>query len=145
MKKLTREWVRKAEGDYIQATQNYASDKPVYDGVCFHCQQCAEKYLKALLQELGLALSRTHDLEALRVQLLPHRPSLGSFRRGLEFLTDYAVGVRYPGKRAQKRQATAALRWAERVRTRGPCGPRHPPAQTPAQEAEVIAPRPNGP
>jgi HEPN domain-containing protein len=109
--------VRKAEGDYVQATQNYNSDKPVYDGVCFHCQQCAEKYLKALLQELGLAVTRTHDLEALRVQLLPHHPSLRSLRRGMEFLTDYAVDVRYPGKRARKRQATAALRWAGRVRT----------------------------
>jgi HEPN domain-containing protein len=117
MKKLTREWVRKAEGDYIQATQNYASDHPVYDGVCFHCQQCAEKYLKALLQELGLSIDRTHDLEALRVQLLPHHPSLRSFRRGLEFLTDFAVDVRYPGKRARKRQAAAAIRWVSRVRT----------------------------
>jgi HEPN domain-containing protein len=109
--------VRKAEGDYIQATQNYCSDKPVYDGVCFHCQQCAEKYLKALLQEAGLAVTRTHDLEALRVQLLPNHSSLRSLRRGLEFLTDFAVDVRYPGKKARKRQATAALRWAERVRT----------------------------
>jgi HEPN domain-containing protein len=117
MKKLTREWVQKAEGDYIQATQNYHSDHPVYDGVCFHCQQCAEKYLKALLQELGLPITYTHDLEALRVQLLPHHPPLRSFRHGLEFLTDFAVDVRYPGKKARKRQATAALRWVDRVRT----------------------------
>jgi HEPN domain-containing protein len=109
--------VRKAEGDYVLATQNFASDRPVYDGVCFHCQQCAEKYLKALLQELGLASTRTHDLESLRVQLLPHHPSLRPFRRGLEFLTSYAVDVRYPGKRANKRQAVSALRWADRVRT----------------------------
>jgi HEPN domain-containing protein len=88
----------------------------VYDGVCFHCQQCAEKYLKALLQESGLAITRTHDLEALRVQLLPTHPSLRSFRRGLEFLTDFAVDVRYPGKKARRRQAVSALRWAERVR-----------------------------
>jgi HEPN domain-containing protein len=117
MKKLTREWVRKAEGDYIQATQNYHSDHPVYDGVCFHCQQCAEKYLKALLQELALPIDRTHDLDALRVQLLPHHHSLHPFRRGLEFLSSFAVAVRYPGKKARKRQATAALRWVDRVRT----------------------------
>jgi HEPN domain-containing protein len=109
--------VRKAEGDYVQATQNFASDRPVYDGVCFHCQQCAEKYLKALLQELRLAITRTHDLEFLRVQLLPHNPRLRSLRRGLELLTNYAVDVRYAGKRARKRQAIAALRWADRVRT----------------------------
>jgi HEPN domain-containing protein len=30
--------------------------------VCFHCQHAAEKYLKALLQEGGLVVPRTHDL-----------------------------------------------------------------------------------
>jgi HEPN domain-containing protein len=88
----------------------------VYDGVCFHCQQCAEKYLKALLQELALLITRTHDLESLRVQLLPHHQPLRSLCRGMEFLTDSAVDVRYSGKEARKRQAAAALRWAGRVR-----------------------------
>ena len=41
------------------------------------------------------------------------RPPL---RRGLVFLTDFAVDTRYPGDRTTKRQAAAAQRWAERVR-----------------------------
>jgi hypothetical protein len=36
--------------------------------------------------------------------------------RGLKFLTDFAVELRYPGKWASKRQAKAALRWAQKVR-----------------------------
>jgi hypothetical protein len=48
--------------------------------------------------------------------LRPHHPSLGSLRRGLVFLTRFAVDARYPGFRAKRRQAEAALRWAERVR-----------------------------
>jgi hypothetical protein len=32
------------------------------------------------------------------------------------FLTQFAVEFRYPGKNATKRQALAALRWAERIR-----------------------------
>jgi hypothetical protein len=32
------------------------------------------------------------------------------------FLKQFAVEFRYPGKNATKRQATAALRWAERIR-----------------------------
>ena len=51
MKKTTREWVRKAESDYVLAKQGSLSPVPVHDGVCFHCQQCAEKYLKALMEE----------------------------------------------------------------------------------------------
>jgi hypothetical protein len=38
-------------------------------------------------------------------------------RRGLAFLSDFAIDPRYPGKRTNKRQATSALRWAGQVRT----------------------------
>jgi len=37
-------------------------------------------------------------------------------RRGLIFLTDFAVAIRYPGQSASRRQAASALRWALRVR-----------------------------
>lgn len=89
---------------------------PLHDGVCFHCQQCAEKYLKALLEELGLSIPKTHDLEPLLTDLLADHPSLRRLRRGAKFLTNFAVTVRYPGDNASKRQAEAALRWMEKVR-----------------------------
>ena len=47
MKKLTREWVRKAEADYRLAAKLAADKESFYDQLCFHCQQAAEKYLKA--------------------------------------------------------------------------------------------------
>ena len=47
MKKATREWVKKAEQDWVLAEQGIQSQVPVHDGTCFHCQQSAEKYLKA--------------------------------------------------------------------------------------------------
>jgi HEPN domain-containing protein len=89
---------------------------PFHDQRCFHCQQAAEKYLKALLQELGLPVPRTHQLLDLLHLLLPHYSSLRSFRRGLDFLTRFAVDIRYPGTRARKRQAEAASRWTAGVR-----------------------------
>jgi HEPN domain-containing protein len=100
----------------VFAKQGSESKVPVHDGVCFHCQQCAEKYLKGLLEELGLPVPKTHDLDVLLSALLPHHPVLRSVRRGLLFLSDFAVDIRYPGTRASKRQAAAALRWADRVR-----------------------------
>src|ERR1700730_13837418 len=117
MKKTTRESVKKAEQDYVLAKQGSRSKVPVHNGVCFHCQQCAEKYLKGLLEELGLPVPRTHNLDDVLNLLLPRHPGLHPLRRGLIFLTDFAVDPRYPGKNAVKRQAEAALRWAERVRT----------------------------
>jgi HEPN domain-containing protein len=116
MKKSTREWVRKAEVDRIIAGQCSRSKTPLHDGVCFHCQQCSEKYLKALLEELGLAIPYTHILKDLLALLQPHHPSLASLRRGLTYLTRFGVAIRYPGENTTKRQATSALRWAERVR-----------------------------
>jgi hypothetical protein len=56
-------------------------------------------------------------LIALLTLLSPHHGSLRSFRRGLDFLTRFAVDTRYPGDNASKRQATAARRWARQVRT----------------------------
>jgi HEPN domain-containing protein len=86
------------------------------DQVCFHCQQAAEKYFKALLQELGQPVPYTHDLEALFGLLLPHDASLGPLSRGLDTLSEYAVEYRYPGEHATTRDAQVALRRAERVR-----------------------------
>src|SRR5438874_10872781 len=104
MKKTTREWVKKAEGDYVMARQASRSKVPLHDGVCFHCQQCAEKYLKGLMEELGLPVPKTHDLDLLLTALMPHHSALNSVRRGLLFLSDFAVDTRYPGNSASKRQ-----------------------------------------
>src|SRR5436309_8025489 len=112
MKKATREWVRKAEKDYRFAIRNARSREPFHDQLCFLCQQATEKYLKALQEELGIAIPRTHVLKDLLALLAPHHPSLASLRRGLTFLTRFAVETRYPGDNATRREAQAALRWA---------------------------------
>jgi HEPN domain-containing protein len=53
MNPLTIEWVEKAEADLLTSRREYRARKsPNYDAVCFHAQQAAEKYLKAVLQEL---------------------------------------------------------------------------------------------
>src|SRR5690348_6294952 len=116
MKNLTAEWVRKAEVDYRVARKLAKSRPPMHDPVCFSCQQTVEKYLKALMEEQGLVVPRTHNLEDLLNLLLPSPPSLLALRRGCKFLIQFAVDVRYPGFYARKRQAEAALRWANRVR-----------------------------
>jgi len=69
----------------------------MHDQVCFHCQQAAEKYLKALMEEQGQPIPKTHDLEVLLTSLSPAFPGLLSLQRGLLILVDYAVDTRYPG------------------------------------------------
>jgi len=116
MKRATREWTRKAEADYHAAVELAHASQPFYDQVAFHCQQSAEKYLKALLEELTIAVAKTHELDQLLTKLAPHHPPLRSLRRGLLFLTNFAVEPRYPGDNTTKRQASSALRWAGKVR-----------------------------
>ena len=68
---VTREWVTKAESDLRAAV--YLLDPRVEqptEAVCFHAQQCAEKYVKALLVFRGTDFLKTHDLEKLTA-LLP--------------------------------------------------------------------------
>src|SRR5438128_1588019 len=109
MRKLTGEWVRKADADMTAAVTLAGTTPPLRDPVCFHCQQAAEKYLKALLQELGLRVPREHNLDVLLDLLLPHDPGLRGLRRGLKQLSKYAVEYRYPGFRATARQVQSAL------------------------------------
>src|SRR4051812_33584276 len=100
MRRVTAAWVRKAEADRAIARQIHRGKTPLHDGVCFHAQQCAEKYLKGLLAELGLSIPKTHNLDDLRILLLPHHSSLRPLKRGLIFLTAFAVETRYPGENA---------------------------------------------
>ena len=116
MTKVVTEWVKKAEEDY-QVSLSLDQMKPdCRDAICFHCQQAAEKYLKALLQQHGALVPKIHDLIRLLELLLPDYTDLRSVRRGLNTLTDYAVDYRYPGTRATRRQTDSALRTAHRVR-----------------------------
>ena len=100
MRPTTREWIEKAEADYGSAQREYRARKcPNYDAACFHAQQCAEKYMKAWLQEKARAVDKTHDL----VRLMSHLPqtlSLQALRADLAVLSAAAVvcaaGVRNP-------------------------------------------------
>jgi HEPN domain-containing protein len=69
-----------------------------------------------LLEELAQPIPHTHILRDLLALLLARHASLRPLQRGLKFLTRFAVGIRYPGQNATKRQTRSALRWAERVR-----------------------------
>ncbi len=116
MKPQTAEWIEKAEGDWRVAQRELGSENPVYDAVCFHAQQCAEKYLKAVLEEQGQDIPKTHDLVVL-LNLLPDRPlEIEGERAALARLSTYAVGFRYPGEDAAPEDAQESLEVARRIR-----------------------------
>jgi HEPN domain-containing protein len=92
-----RVWIDRAEHDY-RAAQHIMEliHEGLTDVICFHCQQCAEKYLKALLVSQGVSFPKTHDLRLL-VDLVPKGVSLGVSRDRIVPLNRYTVEGRYPG------------------------------------------------
>lgn len=120
MKPLTAEWVAKAEGDWATTCREQRARRtPNHDAACFHAQQCAEKYLKALLVEDGIAFPKIHDLEALLRLNQTRHPQLLSVRKPLLALTNFAVDVRYPGSLATRLEARTARSDCRKVRTLG--------------------------
>ena len=109
---------------------------PKHDVVCFDCQQSAEKYLKALLEELGLAVPRIHSLDDVLSLLVGHHSGLRSLRRGLIFLTDFAVEVRYPGDSASNAPGNGRPALGRASADGLPHSPRHP---HPSPEVAVTA------
>lgn len=117
MKRRTAQWVRKAEKDIEVARREARRADPARDVVCFHCQQAGEKYLKALLQENGAPIPRTHNLTDVIYLLLPFDATLAKLHRAGKFLKRFAVEYRYPGITARTREMRSAVRNAELVRT----------------------------
>jgi HEPN domain-containing protein len=116
MKQASRNWVKKAEEDYLAAVDlARRRKKQLHNSVCFHCQQCAEKYLKARI-EAGLRILKSHDLESLLDTLLQVEPLWAALRPALQNMTDFAVDFRYPGNEANKEDAKTAIRDCKAVR-----------------------------
>lgn len=92
------DWIQKAENDLKNAayTLGLRDDCPT-DTVCFHAQQCVEKYLKAFLVFNSIDFGRTHDIEAL-VSLLPGDMEIGLTVEDQRRMTGYATVFRYPGE-----------------------------------------------
>ena len=111
------EWIAKAEGDFQTAQRELrARCVPNYDAVCFHAQQCAEKYLKAFLVERKIPFRPIHDLEVLLGLVVPVNPEFEFVRDLLLLLNDYAVSFRYPGESATRDEARAAVKALRTVR-----------------------------
>jgi HEPN domain-containing protein len=74
LRDLVRQWFAKAELDYRAADRLVKDPEPLREISAFHCQQAADKYLKAFLVRHQIEFPRTHDPEELLELLAPVRP-----------------------------------------------------------------------
>ena len=117
MNEVTDEWVIKADNDFYSADiLLHSGDVPLIDTACFHCQQCAEKYLKAFLTDHPIRFERTHVLMDLLALCLSVDKNFGKIAKDLNSLEGYAVAIRYPGAIVSLELAEEAFRAADRIR-----------------------------
>jgi HEPN domain-containing protein len=69
----------------------------MYEQLCFHAQQAAEKSIKAVLLCLGIEFPFTHNLQML-LDLIPDHISVSIEVRSVIELNAFAILTRYPGE-----------------------------------------------
>ena len=107
---LTEEWIKKAEGDFIASLSlSEKQEENLSDAICFHCQQCIEKYLKAFLVNNDIEPPEVHDLQRLKVLCAEVDKDFESISEHLDILNAYAVNFRYPGESAEMDEAQHAV------------------------------------
>jgi HEPN domain-containing protein len=117
-------WLDNARADLALARVSLP-EGALYEHLCFHAQQAAEKALKAVLRANAVEYPFTHNVQLL-IDLLPAGLSAPQTILAAADLTPYAVATRYPGEvepvtaeeRAEAvRVATIVVQWAESLLT----------------------------
>ena len=114
----TKEWIEKADHDLGSAKVIYLHLPDYFDTIAFHCQQAAEKYIKAVLFFHQLEFQRSHDLIYL-LELLSCKTEINDhwFKIAVS-LNSYGVQIRYPNTiiKLSKEEIESAIQIAEDFR-----------------------------
>jgi len=109
-------WAKYAEEDWEVANLLIKRKSALNTSVCFHAQQSAEKYLKALLVSKKASFPKTHDLLTLN-SLCAQTGILTEFSpEALTILAEHAVSSRYPGEEPSTEDAKESLKIAKSIR-----------------------------
>lgn len=87
------EWLRFAQDD-LRSAEVLLKEK-IFNEVCFHSQQCAEKAMKALIVAKGDVVPKTHRLVDL-FELVIKYHKLQNIRTACLVLDQYYIPTRYP-------------------------------------------------
>lgn len=100
-----RGWLDRVQADLISASVLLKADPPRTDTAIFHCQQAAEKALKAFLFWHDVLFRKTHNLRELGAACLQIDNSWMDLLEQAEGLTQFAWVFRYPGEPEAPSQA----------------------------------------
>ena len=94
---LAKVWLAKAQSDLATARLLIKGQERYLDTGSYHCQQAAEKAIKAWLTALEVSFVKTHSLEILLRLCIPSEPGFHRFLSHALELTPLATEFRYPG------------------------------------------------
>ena len=89
-------WMVKAWRDLETARRSAAGEPPFYDIAVYHCQQAAEKSVKAFLVHHDRPYEKTHDIEVLIDLAGEIDSAFSELADAADALTPYATRFRYP-------------------------------------------------
>ena len=93
---LVKSWLLKAAHDLGAAVKLSAGEEAYLDVAIYHCQQAAEKAVKAFLVHGDQEFGKTHDLESLVSAAAELDARFSSWVDLVDSLTPYATAYRYP-------------------------------------------------
>jgi HEPN domain-containing protein len=114
---IVRGWMAKSRSDLETARLLIAGESQHLDTGAFHCQQAAEKSLKAFLASNGVIPPKTHDLVALLDMAVAFNEDLATLRDAMALLNPLGIQFRYPGDQFEPTysEALQALHLANEV------------------------------
>jgi len=77
-----RQWLIKSQRDIGSARRLMEGQEPYLDTAVYHCQQAAEKALKAFLTARDTTFEKTHNLVALLALYTPFEPDFAQWGGG---------------------------------------------------------------
>lgn len=118
IKALTRQWIVKAEEDFTAAFRLHRiRGLAPYDHVCFHAQECLDKYLKAMLSEANVPFVKTDPLPNVVQASVRIDPTLAWLRDYVDRFPTDPLDYLYPGRSVNKREAYDVFSCCQRVRS----------------------------
>lgn len=96
LKLEAKAWLDRAHDDLGAARKLLSGPDPFPATAAYHCQQAAEKALKALIASTGERIPKTHDLRVLVERCAMIDGSLSAICAACEELSPYATEFRYP-------------------------------------------------
>lgn len=112
-----KEWHEIAEKDLMSAKHLLTLYPAPLEIIAYHCQQCAEKYLKSYLVYNDQDVVKTHDLKKLCNLCAEFKKEFLTIEKQCEILNTYIADTRYPPKLDLTEYDTKkAIEYAEEIK-----------------------------